>query len=812
MALKKSSPKKNSPVAKDAKKTDVRSEKSVKPIAKIIKTVAVEKTQKPEVKKAKLQFVKNVQKRNGSVVEFDIDRVVNAINKAMISAGEGSPEEAELVANKVYADIVRIVKKYTTFVPTVEGIQDSVEKELILSEYVNTAKSYILYRAEHAKIRERQIEVPEKVKKLAAESKKSFKNPLGEFIYYRTYSRWIEDENRRETWVETVERYMSFMKENLGDKLSEKEYKEVREAIFKHEAMPSMRLLQFAGPAARRNHACAYNCSFTAPQSFQDFAEVMFLSMSGCGVGFSAESYNAQSLPQIKFQTGKVVDYKIEDSREGWSDSFSFGMEQWFAGNEVRFDYSGLRPAGARLKTTGGKSSGPAPLMQIHDFARAKIISRQGQHLSNLDVHDIICQIGMGVVSGGVRRTALISLSDLTDAGIRDCKKGQFYLSEPQRSLSNNSAVYANKPSNTDFLEEWMALIKSGAGERGIFNRGNLSTSMPERRVAIAGDYMKKFGTNPCGEIVLRPKQFCNLTEVVARSADTVKDLQRKIRIATILGTYQATFTDFIYLSPEWKQNCQEEALLGVSVTGIWDCPAVRDAKNLQALKAEAIKTNKIYAKKFGINPSVSITTVKPSGNLSQTVDCSSGMHPRHSEYYIRRVRISSTDALFKMMKDQGVPYHPEVGQTMENATTFVIDFPVKSPNGSIFSNDMSAIEQLEFWKLVKVNYTEHNPSVTISIGDDEWIAVANWLYENWDIIGGLSFLPRSNHVYQLAPYESIDKKKYEDLLKKYENLDFSKIVIYERVDTTDVKKELACAGGVCEIEDAAVVAMDSQK
>jgi ribonucleoside-triphosphate reductase len=763
-----------------------------------------------EKKKKKIEKssvdITHIQKRSGSVVPFEAGKIVNAINKAMIASGEGSPKEAQLVANKVEAELIRTKRKHKNFVPTVEGIQDDIERELILSEYVKTAKNFIIYREERSKLRAKGVQVPEKVKALAAESKKAFKNSLGEFIYYRTYSRWIEEEGRRETWTETVDRYMAFMKENLGAKLKEAEYKEVRDAIFFHEAMPSMRLLQFAGPAARRNHACAYNCSFSAPQTFQDFAEIMFLSMSGCGVGFSAESYSAQSLPQIKYQTGKKIKYVIEDSREGWADSFSFGMKHLFEGTDVEFDYSKLRPAGARLKTTGGKSSGPDPLRQIHDFTRNKILSRQGGHLTNLDVHDIVCQIGMGVVSGGVRRTALISLSDLYDSDIRDAKKGQFWMSEPQRSLSNNSAVYLNKPSNEEFLKEWLALVQSRSGERGIFNRGGLRKTFPESRAKLSADWWDKFGTNPCGEIILRPKQFCNLTEVVARNADKEADLLRKIRIATIIGTYQASFTNFVYLSPEWKKNCEEEALLGVSVTGMWDSPVARKPEVLRKLREETVRVNKIYAKRFGINASAAITTVKPSGNLSQTVDCSSGMHARHSEYYIRRVRISANDALFRMLKDQGVPYHPEVGQTEDNATTYVMDFPVKAPKNSIFKDDMTAMDQLVFWKNVKENYTHHNPSVTISVGDDEWIEVANWLYKNWDLIGGLSFLPRDNHVYQLAPYEAIDEKKYIELTKRYEDIDFSKIVIYEKVDTTDVKKELACASGVCSIDDIVVV------
>ena len=755
-------------------------------------------------KDSSAELVKSVLKRNGTIVSFNVERIANAINKAMIAASEGSQKEAELVANKVYADLVRTTKKHKNFIPSVEGIGDDVERELILSEYVKTAKAYILYRQERSQLRDQGVEVPEHVKKLSSESKQYFRNSLGEFIYYRTYSRWIDAESRRETWVETVDRYMSFMRENLGDKLTEKEYAEVRMGILKQEAMPSMRLLQFAGPAARKTNVCAYNCSFTAPQSFQDFAEIMYLSMCGTGVGYSVENQYIQNLPVVMKQTGKVIKYVVEDSREGWSDSFAFGMKAWYEGNDVDFDYSGLRPAGARLKTMGGKSSGPEPLRQIHAFTRNKILAKQGKRISTLDAHDIICQIGQGVVSGGVRRTALISISDLDDNEIRDAKKGQFYLTDPQRMLANNSAAYDSKPSNSEFLREWIALMESGSGERGIFNRGALAKTLPDRRIKMSSEWMGKFGTNPCGEIILRPKQFCNLTEVVARHEDKEADLIRKVRLATILGTYQSSLLKFEYLSKEWQENCKEESLLGVSITGQWDSPVVRRPEVLRKLRAEALRVNKLFAKRFKINASSCITTTKPSGNLSQTVGSSSGVHPRHSEYYIRRVRISATDSLFKMLRDQGVPYNPEVGQTLENATTYVIDFPVQSPKGSIYKDDQTAIDQLEYWKNVKTNYTEHNPSTTISVGDNEWLAVGNWVYENWDIVGGLSFLPRSNHVYQLAPYEEINAKQYAELAQRFEHIDFSKIVTYETTNEIDVKKELACAGGVCEIDDAA--------
>lgn len=784
-------------------------------MSKKIKKTVVSKNTKQAKNGAMEDFIKKVVKRDGTTVKFDFERIVNAINKAMIASNEGSEAEARMVAHRVLGDLVRISKKFSNFVPTVEGIQDSVEKELILSEYVSTAKNYIIYRQKRAEMRVKGIRVPEKVQKLASDSKKYFKNALGEFIYYRTYSKWIPEETRRETWIETVDRYMSFMRENLGNKLKESEYEEVRESILNQEAMPSMRLLQFAGKAARSTNVAAYNCSFIAPSTFQDFAEIMYISMCGTGAGWSVESDNIEKLPQINRQTGKKLPtYVVPDSKEGWADALAFGMKTWADGSDVDFDFSQLRPAGARLMTMGGKSSGPQPLMDVLSFTKMKMLARQGKRLRTIDAHDIICKIGECVVAGGVRRSAMISLSDLEDDDIRDAKKGQFWNTDPQRMLANNSAVYNEKPTNEQFLEEWLALIKSGAGERGIFNRGGLLKTLPERRINLFkemgvvsedGRFLKAVGTNPCGEIILQSKQFCNLSEVVARHSDTVDSLKRKIRVATILGTYQSTLTKFPYLSKEWKENCDKERLLGVSITGQWDSPVVRKPEVLKALKLESIKVNKIYAKRFGIPESSCITCTKPSGNLSQTVDSSSGVHPRFSPYYIRRVRIASTDSLFKMLKDQGVPFHPEVGQTMENATTFVIDFPVKSPKSSAFKNDQSAIEQLEYWKVVKENFTEHNPSTTISVGEDEWVEVATWLYKNWDIIGGLSFLPRDNHVYQLAPYEEIDEKKFNELSKRFEHIDFAKVVTYEATDEIDAKTELACASGVCAIDDIVV-------
>jgi ribonucleoside-triphosphate reductase len=769
------------------------------------------KTTKNSSSKKKNNIVKRVRKRDGMIVPFDISKIEDAIYKAITATEEGDREDAELVSTRVYAEIARIARMFKDFMPTVEGIQDIVEQQLILSNYVKTSKHYILYREERAKIRsQRNFVIPEKVRKLAQESKKYFRNPLAEMVYFRTYARWISEENRRETWIETIDRYVDFMRENLGSKLKDSEYEEIRDAMLNQRVMPSMRLMQFAGDPARKTNVCAYNCSFIAPSQITDFAEIMYISMCGTGVGFSVESESVQKLPQIQKQTGKkLLTHVVGDSKEGWCDALTAGLTAWFDGKDIDFDYSQVRPEGERLKTMGGKASGPAPLKQLLDFSRDKILSNQGRRLSNIDVHDICCMIGQIVVVGGVRRSAMISLSDLDDDAMRDAKQGQFWTHAPQRTMANNSAIYEVKPNTTDFMQEWISLMKSGSGERGVFNRSTLDQQLPERRIKKVGEKYP-WGTNPCGEIILQSKQFCNLSEVVCRAEDTEGTLLKKIRLATILGTYQASLTNFPYLSQEWQDNCKNEALLGVSLTGQWDCAVVRDAKVLQKLQKESIKINKQYAKKFGINESTCITTTKPSGTVSQVVDSSSGMHPRHAEYYVRRIRIGRTDSLFKMLRDQNVPYHPEVGYNKDDAPTYVIEFPVKAPKGSVTKDQITAKDQLEHWKLVKENYTEHNPSVTVSVGEDEWISVGNWIYENWNIVGGLSFLPRNDHVYQLAPYEEITKEQYEEMLAKVDHIDFSKILAYESQDETNVKAELACAGGKCEIDDMATT--DAEK
>jgi ribonucleoside-triphosphate reductase (thioredoxin) len=740
-----------------------------------------------------------VRKRDGSVVPFDVSRIVAAVLKAMRVVGEGDEKDAAKVAEYVVKTLGKTFP--ADHILGIEEIQDGVEQQLILLDYAKAAKEYILYRQERAKLREVRRLIPENVRALVNESKQYFQNPLGEFVYYRSYSRWLEGEGRRETWIESVDRYVAFMREKLGGKLTDDEYAEVREAILRQQAMPSMRLLWSAGDAARATNVTGYNCSFIAPSKLEDFGEIMYLSMCGAGVGFSVEQQTVQMLPQIRAQTGKKLPtHVIGDSKEGWATALVVGLSAWFDGKDIAFDFSQLRPQGARLHTMGGKSSGPEPLRAVLEFSRRKILAKQGRRLSPIDVHDIVCKIGEVVVMGGVRRTALISLSDLDEEDMRHAKTGQFYLTEPQRAMANNSAVYVEKPSAAVFLDEWIALSKSGTGERGIFNRGGLEKQLPARRWKVFKKHAQTSGSNPCGEIILRSKQFCNLTEVVARADDTEETLMRKVRIAAILGTYQSSLTDFPFLSKEWKKNCEEERLLGISITGQWDCPVVRNADVLRRMRDRAIAVNAEYAPRFGINPSTAVTCVKPSGTVSQLVDAASGLHPRHAPHYIRRIRIAASDSLFQMLRDQKVPYYPEVGQHGDGITTYVIEFPVKAPSGSSFRNDLSALEQLEYWKLVKENYTEHNPSVTISVGDDEWIGVANWLYEHWDLIGGLSFLPRADHVYALAPYEEITEERYEEMVANFPPVDFSQILLYEKDDETQGAKELACVGGTCEI------------
>jgi ribonucleoside-diphosphate reductase alpha chain len=742
-----------------------------------------------------------IYKRDGSKAAFDANKISRAVEKALRETGEYRDSLPSEITEGVIRKLALTRATEPEFIPTVEGIQDLVEEELMYKRLSQTARAYILYRNKHAEMREEVKLVPEEVRTLVSEGKHYFRNQLAEFVYYSMYSRWIPEKNRRETWIETIDRYVAFMRENLGEKLTEAEYAEIRQYMLEMKAMGSMRLLWSAGDAARATNVCVYNCAFIAPAAWKDFGEIMYVLMCGTGVGFSTERQTVELLPIINRQSGaELPTHRIEDSKEGWANAFVLGLTTWAEGKDIAFDYSAIRPRGARLKTMGGRASGPDPLKNLLVYTREKMFARQGRHLTTLDVHDIVCKIGEIVVAGGVRRSALISLSDLDDSEMRTAKNGQFYLTNPERSMANNSAVYNQKPTMRQFLEEWSNLALSGTGERGIFNRGSLKKQLPARRWETFQDGYWTSGLNPCGEIVLKSKEFCNLSEVVARSDDTEESLMTKVRIASILGTYQASLMHFPYLSDDWKKNCTEESLLGVSITGQWDSPAVRDAQVLRKLREVAVETNREYAERFGIKPSRAVTCVKPSGNGSQLFDCSSGMHPRHAKYYVRRIRIEGHNPLKRFLEDEGVPCLPEVGQSKETATTWVLEFPVQAPQEAKIKDDLTAHEHLEFWKLVKENYTEHNPSVTISVGESEWLQVGDWVYQNWDQIGGLSFLPRSDHVYQLAPYEEITEEEYLKRSEHFPNIDFSKLVLYEGEDRTEGAKQLACVGGTCEI------------
>ena len=754
--------------------------------------------------------IKQIKKRTGEVVSFDITKISSAIYRAMEAAKEEGinlQNDSIRIAQNVVKDLQdKIVKKNGEtggdYVPEIEVIQNFVERNLILSGLADTAKAYILYRNRRAQVRVSKRDIPERVKKLVNDNKKYFKdNPLGEFVFYRTYSRWKGDEGRRETWIETVGRYADFMKRNLETRLNEDEYNEIKDSILNQRVLPSMRLLWSAGKAAEATNVAAYNCSFTTPTELKDFGEIMYVLMCGTGAGFSVENQFAQQLPIVLKQRGeKAPTHIIEDSKEGWANALIKGMETWYGGYDIDFDYSKLRPVGARLKTMGGRSSGPEPLKLLLGYTRDRILKNQGRRLKSIDVHDINCKIGEAIVVGGVRRSAEISLSDLDDILMRNAKTGEFYNKHPERRLANNSAVYLEKPSATEFMKEWLALAESGTGERGIFNRGGLIYQLPKRRLNALGSRIDSMGTNPCVEINLIRNQFCNLTTMVARTYDTLKTLLKKVEIATILGTYQSMLTNFPFLSDKWRENCEEERLLGVSITGIMDCQILQNPEVLQKLRERAIETNRHYAKRFGINPSTCVTCVKPEGSGSKVVGSSEGASSRWNEHYLQNIRISASDPLFQMLKEQKYPYYPEVGESMTNATTYVLPFAVKSPENAIVRKDLSAITQLENWRRLKTNYTEHNPSSSIYIGDDEWIEAAHWIYKNWNQIGGLAFFPRDDNVYQLAPKEDIDERGYHELRSKLPEVDYSQIINYEKEDETTGAKEYACVGGSCDI------------
>ena len=620
-----------------------------------------------------------------------------------------------------------------------------------------------------------------------------FKNEVAEFIYKRTYSRWLEEENRREDWPETIERFLGFVISERPD-IPEKTVNKIRKYMMEFAVMPSMRFLWAAGPAAKADNTTIYNCSFAKINSVEAFAECLYILMCGTGFGFSVEQEEINKLPEVpEIKSGlPVKPILIEDSKKGWADSVKTLMECLYDGQNQYFDYSGIRPEGARLMTMGGRASGPQPLVKLHDFIRETMHNAQGRQLTSLEAHDICNQIAEIVVVGGVRRSSQISLSDLHDKDMRHAKEWPYPI---KRAMANNSAIYREKPSAGEFLTEWAALALSGTGERGIFNLDAAQKKAPSRRYAPLIQ-----GTNPCGEIMLRDMEFCNLSEVVVRAEDDLDTLLDKVECATWLGVIQSSFTNFPYLRETWKKNCDKECLLGVSLTGQMDNPSLLSSEALKALKSRVIRISRKASGILGTKMPTATTCVKPSGTVSQLVDSASGVHPRYSQYYIRRYRISANDPLFVMMKDVGVPCNPENGQTEEDANTWVLEFPVKSPEGCITRKDVSALDQLSHYKNLQHNWCEHNASMTVYVRDDEWFEVGNWVYKNWDIINGVSFLPYDGGHYELAPYEEIDVHTYERLIKDLPRIVYSELAKYETEDNTQGKQELACSGDKCDI------------
>jgi ribonucleoside-diphosphate reductase alpha chain len=621
------------------------------------------------------------------------------------------------------------------------------------------------------------------------------------YIAASRYARWIEEGNRRETWEETVGRYGAFFRERFGDLFP---YDEVTQAIKNFEVMPSMRNLMTAGKALDKDEIAGYNCSFVAIDHPRAFDETLYILMCGTGVGFSVERQFINQLPVVAEEFHETdTRIVVKDSRLGWASAFRELITLLYSGRVPKWDVSNCRPAGARLKTFGGRSSGPRPLEDLFAFAVSTFVGAKGRRLNSVECHDLVCKVADIVVVGGVRRSALISLSNLTDERMRGAKNGAWWEENGQRALANNSVAYTEKPDIGIFMKEWTSLYESKSGERGVFNRVAATKKAQENgRRDTAGFH---YGTNPCGEIILRSMGLCNLSEVVVRSTDTFEDLKRKVEVATIIGTFQSTLTNFRYLRASWRKNAEEERLLGVSLTGIMDHPCLSGQDFywgdldlefvLEELKHHVIEVNKEWAERLGINPSTAITTVKPSGTVSQLVDSSSGIHPRYSKFYVRTVRADSKDPLAHFLRDQGVPCEPDVTKP-DNVLVF--SFPRKSPESAVFRDDVTAMQQLEHYMVFKKHWCEHNVSCTVYVKEHEWMAVGAWVYEHFDDIGGVSFLPHSDHVYKQAPYQEISEEKYEQLVAKFPEIKWEEFI--ETEDTLENVKDLACVAGICEI------------
>jgi ribonucleoside-triphosphate reductase len=625
-----------------------------------------------------------------------------------------------------------------------------------------------------------------------------------QFIHLSRYSRWNYDQKRRETWEETVDRYFNFFKEHLKDnydyKFKDTDIFDLKMAVLRLDIMPSMRCLMTAGSALKKENVAGYNCAYVHVDNIRSFDEILYILMNGTGIGFSVERRYTEKLPSVPYELHNTdTTIIVADSKLGWARAFKELIALIYSGHIPKWNLSHIREAGSILKTFGGRASGPEPLDNLFNFTIKTMQEARGRKLKPIECHDIVCKVAEIVVVGGVRRSALLSLSDIDDDEMRHAKSGAWFHENPQRALANNSANYHEEPSTGTFLREWTALYDSKSGERGIFSSKASALQAQKHSDRFVDENIHSFGTNPCSEIILRSRQFCNLSEVVVRSEDTMTDIGKKVKLATMLGTIQSTLTNFKYLSRDWRKNCDEERLLGVSLTGIMDNTLTANPKpeNLQHLREIAVQTNEALAEEIGINPSASITCVKPSGTVSQLVDSASGIHSRHSPYYIRRVRMDSKDPLTVFMQDLKWVWEPDVSKPND---TVVFSFPVKSPTGSITREKRSAIQQLEVWSLYQEHWCQHKPSVTITVKEDEWLEVGAWVFNNFKTMSGVSFLPHTDHSYKQAPYEDCDKKTFNHLTNMICKADWSTLTQYEEEDYTVASQELACSAGFCEV------------
>lgn len=734
-----------------------------------------------------------IKKRDGTVVPFDCRKIGDAVSKCF--AAIGRPDDG--LAERVVWAVVNRCKAEGIGQPCVEDVQRLVLQKLWGDGLFEAGEQYQNYRESRRKDRLARP-ADSAFADAIREDAGRFTSSLQYFQFLDKYARWDETRKRRETWRECCDRVMRFFRSRPQlEAITPAEWDAMDSYLYGRKASPAMRIVQMAGAPLERCNAGAFNCSYVAIDSLVAFPESLYLLMQGSGVGFSVESEYVDHLPRVKRQKGgvpKVID--IADSTEGWCDAYRAGLEAWTTGGDVTYRYHLIRPAGSRLETKGGKSSGPDPLKGLLDFARNLFLSRQGSRLSPRDCHDLMCMTGKIVQMGGVRRASEISLSDLDDAEMRTVKSGTWWAASPWLDMANVSAVYEGRPTAVAFMEEWLALAKSGSGERGIFNRAGANKKIPKRRKKA------KFGLNPCSEVILRSMQMCNLSIAVARADDTQETLEAKVIQAAIFGTIQSTLTDFRYVRAEWKKNCDEERLLGVDICGQMDCPLLRPgapgrAELLDRLLAAVLRTNREIADRLGIPHSTACTVVKPSGNSAVFYGCSSGLHARWSMYQVRRVRINRAGPMAALMLDAGVPHAVDP----MNDTLLVFDFlPDPSPPGTPTRNDMTASEQFANWLVWKERWAEHSVSCTIYVGEDEWLSLGAEVYENFDRIVGLSFLPRDSGTYQLAPNEELTKEDYEARLAAFPRIDWSRLSHFETEDTTTSAQELACAGGNCEM------------